>query len=386
MLVSNIGRSAYFVSMTWVLLSWTGNVRLVSLMLLSSTVAQLFSSGITGFFADVIDRKRMSIVLDFTRALIVTLTGFSIMAGMGVLALYISIATFSIADRGHIVAMQSLIPVLTGNQNAVSAHAASCLMMQLGTFAGALIFTFLVDAQAYGPTMSLLGSIFCLSAFSVYAMGVPKRAQSLEGGLERWWRHSISIKPLSDCELIVPAICYSLILGVGIFINTLLSAYVLNSMGGDMMLFGKLEAAWALGAVLVCVAFWGRIKITSTLPSLPVCLLMSGLWLVLLYIFPFRSVVPIVLAALGGTYNLGRILIDVRVQRAVDIGSIGRAKGALNIIATVLGMAIYGLIALSSEWLSPSHILACWGIFIAVIGGFLEITTKFQRAERSGQK
>ncbi|NKC51906.1 MFS transporter [Ochrobactrum cytisi] len=84
MFVSNVGRNAYFVCMTWIVLGSTNSVRSVTILLLTGTLAQFLSSGIIGFLADATDRRRLAIGLDLARAVIVVLTGFPVAVDAGV--------------------------------------------------------------------------------------------------------------------------------------------------------------------------------------------------------------------------------------------------------------------------------------------------------------
>lgn len=70
MFLSNIGRTAYFVSVTWIILTRSDSVRQVAALLLTSAAAQFVSSGIGGYLADLIDRRRLSVGFDILRALV----------------------------------------------------------------------------------------------------------------------------------------------------------------------------------------------------------------------------------------------------------------------------------------------------------------------------
>ena len=389
MLVSNIGRSAYFVSIIWIVLIWTNSVRSVIALLLVSTLAQFLSSGISGFLADVTDRRHLSIGLDITRAFTVALTGFSIMAGMGISAIYVLVAIFSISDRGYLSAMQALIPVLTCKDSAVGANSASYLMMQSGTFLGALLSGFLLHFLSYGLAVLTLGIIFCSSAAIVLAMPVPGYVRSVNRTLNIQWKQFISINGLIESKLIIATLCYTLVFGVGILINALLAAYVVTEIKGDAVLFAQMESAWALGAVFVCLFLSVGAGVASKAPDLTRCTLMLGSGLILLWMFPAPLFVVITLAALGGIYNLGRISLDVRVQQTVNASLVGRTKGTINTVATGGGLVIFTLIGFVSDRLPSSSIFAYYGLFVVVVPVFLimvsRIWFRYHGSDESGE-
>lgn len=75
MLVSNIGRNAYFVCILWCAVNWGNNARLIPFLLFVSTLSQFLVSGLSGFLADIADRRYLAIGMDAARVVIVALTG-----------------------------------------------------------------------------------------------------------------------------------------------------------------------------------------------------------------------------------------------------------------------------------------------------------------------
>ncbi|MGN6448447.1 MAG: hypothetical protein ACTHLK_07585, partial [Brucella intermedia] len=141
MLASNIGRNAYFVCIIWYTLTSANSTRIISILLFVSTLSQFLVSGASGYIADVADRRFLVVGMDAARVAIVALTGYAIIAEMGMSVLFFSVALYSMADRGYLTAMQAMIPDLP--RNAVTANSASYLMMQSGTFLGAGLAGFL---------------------------------------------------------------------------------------------------------------------------------------------------------------------------------------------------------------------------------------------------
>lgn len=372
MLASNIGRNAYFVCIIWYALTSANSTRVISILLFVSTLSQFLVSGASGYIADVADRRFLVVGMDAARVAIVALTGYAIIAEMGMSVLFFSVALYSMADRGYLTAMQAIIPDLP--RNAVTANSASYLMMQLGTFLGAGLAGFLLNFLSYGSALSLISSTFVLSG----ALLATKRNLSfdrdrIEAAGKGRLKHFFAAENLIKYRLILPTLIYSFSFGVGILINALLAVYVLKEMNGDAVLFSKFEAAWALGGVLTCLVLavgWG-----STLLKLdqPGYLLLSGSALPLLWILPLPILEAIVLVVLGVMYNLSRISLDVRVQQCVSTTSIGRARGAINSIATGFGLLVYVLVGIVGDAFPPSHILAGYGLWAIVAVGILKI-------------
>lgn len=375
MLASNIGRNAYFVCIIWGTLSSTNDARFIPSLLFVSTLSQFLVSGVSGYIADVTDRRYLVMGMDAARSVIVASTGYAIIAEFGVSALFLSVALYSAADRGYLTAMQSMIPGLP--RSAVTANSASYLMMQSGTFLGAGLAGVLLNFLSYGAAVSLVSSMFILSGALLGA----KRSFSFNKGRTETngfgrLKYFFSIVPLIKYKLFLPTLCYSFSFGVGILVNALLAVYVLNELNGNAVLFSKLESAWASGGVLICLVLAAGSGSTLLKLGQAGFLVFSGIALVLLWIIPLRIPVAIALVLLGVTYNLSRISLDVRVQHNVSAACIGRARGAINSIATGIGLLIYLLIAIIGDAVPPSHILAGYGVCAIIAAVTFTITSK----------
>lgn len=385
MLVSNIGRNAYFVCIIWWALTCGNNARLIPFLLFVSTLSQFLVSGLSGCIADIVDRRCLAIGMDAVRVVVVALTGYAIIAEMGVTVLFLSIALYSVADRGYLTAMQSIIPHLP--RSAVITNSASYLMMQSGAFLGAGLAGVLLHFLSYGAVLSLISCTFILSGALLGTKPILSFDKDRIGtGSIGRMKYFFSIVHLKKYKLVLPTLVYSFSFGVGIMINTTLAVFVLEEMNGDAVLFSKFESAWALGGVLVSLvlAFGvGSMFLKSGQPGL---LFYSGSALVLLWIFPIPVPAAIVLVLIGAIYNLSRISLDVRVQHSVSTASIGRVKGVINSIATGTGLLIYVLIGIVGNAVLPSHILAGYGFCAIIAAATLAITSKSRSVcQRSGR-
>ncbi|CAK7260966.1 MULTISPECIES: MFS transporter [unclassified Shinella] len=314
MLVSNVGRNAYFVCLTWIALTKSNSVRLVTVLLFASTLVQFLSSGISGHLADVIDRRRLAVGFDVVRTLVVALTGYAVTAEAGLWALFLSVALYSVADRGYLTSMQSMIPDLTLRTSAIAANSASYLMMQVGTFLGALLAGYLLHAIPYGVGLSSIAVTFAISVIVLYAARMELRAPATATQYRaNLLSQLFSIKQLTRNRLIGSAACYGLTLGLAALFSSLLAAYVLKEMKGGAVQFGQMESAWALGATVACLLLSIGVGKSLTDLSLAPLLFLSGVGLILLWMFPGPASAATTLVALGVIYNVNRILVDARV-------------------------------------------------------------------------
>ncbi|MCH4538694.1 MFS transporter [Ochrobactrum sp. A-1] len=390
MLLSNIGRTAYFVSVTWIVLTRTDSVRQVAAMLLAGAVAQFFSSGISGYLADLIDRRRLSMGFDFVRALVSVATGIATTTTAEIWPFFISIALFSMADRGYLTSMQSIVPSLVAPECAVRVNAASYMMMQSGSFMGALLAGAFLHHLPNNALYTATATIFLVSAMAIRSLRLSLARSGAAGGVIGFrLKHILAIRHLTDNRLVFPAFYYSLSFAVGVLMNVAMSSYVANELKGNAALFGWAESAWALGSAMVCVFLLFGFASGVPKHGLVAPLFVSGLALVSLGLIPDPRLTLIATLILGASCNLGRVFIDARVQQTVNLGSTGRTRGAIHMLSTGAGLAVYALVALLGDALSASFLFAGSGVLVvlAASGGmFLQNSRAASEADCRRQK
>lgn len=370
MLLSNIGRTAYFVSVTWIVLTRNDSVRQVAVLLLMGAVAQFFSSGISGYLADLIDRRRLSMGLDIVRALVSLATGIAVTTTADIWPLFLSIALFSMADRGYLTSMQSIVPSLVAPKCAVRVNAASYMMMQSGSFMGALLAGAFMHHLPHNALYTATATIFLLSAMAIRKLRLPRVRSGAAGGVSGFGlKHILAIRHLTDNRLVFPTFYYCLSFSVGVLMNVVMSSYVANDLKGDAALFGRTESAWALGSAMVCVFLLVGFANGVLKHELVTPLFVSGLTLVCLGLIPDPRLTLIAAFILGASCNLGRVFIDARIQQTVDLGSTGRARGAIHMLSTGAGLAVYALTGLFGDTLSASFLFAAFGLLVILAAG-----------------
>lgn len=362
-LVSNIGRNAYFVGMAWAVLSRTGSVAAVSWLLLTSSATVFLSSSLLGLVADSTDKRRLSFGLDLLRAAIVTVTGILEIAGARPWILFTSIALYSMADRGYLITMQSMIPDLVSRDRTIGANSLFYLMMQSGNFFGALLVAILLDHMAHGAVLLANAGAFAISASMLALFRYPPdaRISGLGSSISGWKEIFPALRIARSC-LLGLIILYCVASAVSILINVLLSGYVSKELGGGVILFGRIESAWAIGAIVACFGLVFRTGVVLTRAGPARVLLLMGLALTALHVVQMPLISGLTFLILGGLYNICRVSIDALVQQSVDKASIGRVKGALETIAAGFGFVVYVSIGLAAKLTSTSIILATYGL------------------------
>lgn len=287
---------------------------------------------------------------------------------------YLSIALFSMGDRGYLTSMQSIIPSLVPTQCAVRANAASYMMMQSGSFVGALLAGAFLHTLPYAVLFTTTATIFLVSAMAIGRLRLSHSGSSASAGVDdRRLKHVLAIAQLRDNKLLLPAFYYSLAFAVGVLMNVLMSSYVANELKGDSTLFGKTESAWALGSIMVCFILLAGFANLVPGQDLVAPLFVSGLTLIWLGMLPEPGSVLLAVVVLGASCNLSRVFIDVRIQQTVELTSTGRARGAIHMLALGAGLAVYALVGLVDDTWPASYLFLGSGMLVVLsgIGGLL---------------
>ena len=369
--ISSTGRNAFYVGTVWIILDRTSSPAAVSWVLLTSSVATFLSSGILGQLADTVDKQRLTLLLDTARASILILAGLFEFLGAGLWVVYPTVGLYAIADRGYLIAAQAMIPRLARDSRVdrvTNINSNFYLMMQAGNFVGALAVVVLLRHMPPGAVQFAIAAMFGVSAwllatnryqaFTYAGPDLPSVSRRL---------NILPLQLLARPELHGIAAFYCAASAVGILVNVLLAGFVAIELKGDVILFGQIEAAWALGAVLACLAlcFERGAFLIRAWPS--AMLLLLGLGLTALRALPPPLVSIAVFVSLGALYNLCRVKADVLLQRRVGEASIGGAKGAIEAAFAGFGLSVYLTIGLTVDVTSGSFMFVGYGLALTIV-------------------
>ncbi|ANL51100.1 major facilitator superfamily protein (plasmid) [Rhizobium phaseoli] len=369
---SATGRNAYFVMVAWIATDVSNGANALSIFLALGSAAELLTSNVGGALVDRFDRRFVCIGCDLSRLFLMLSTGSGFLFGDPLAVLYVSWIIFGVIDRTHSTALQAIIPSVVTSENLKSFNSVSYIAMQAGNLIAAIVTGFTLTAIERDLTPLLPSAFFLLSLLGLLALlGQPPQPFSHYG----WKRKGICrLELLPTTFTLHPlkaiAVIYALIYAMGMLVSVLGSAYVIHELKGSALQFGYLEAAWALGSIAGCAAFpfgnalWRR-------HSLLFHLVLGGIILSGFLVLQSYPIALVQMIALGLSYNIARVLIDVRVQSTVPIGMLGRARSQIHTICVAIGLLAYGVIAVAGDRILPSEIFGLFGVLMVAAALFI---------------
>lgn len=369
---SAAGRNAYFVMVAWIATDVSNSASALSILLALGSAAELLTSNVGGALVDRFDRRLVCIGCDLSRLLLMLSTGLAFLFGDPLVVLYVSWTIFAVIDRTYSTALQAIIPSVARPESLRSFNSVSYIAMQAGNLIAAIVAGLTLSAIGRDLTPLLPSAFFILSLLGLLALLGQQPLSCSQHGSKRESIRRLDLLPTTFTlqPLKAIAVIYALIYAMGMFVSVLGSAYVIHELDGSALQFGYLEACWALGSIAGCAAFlfgsalWRRQSLLFHLALAGAIL--SGF--LILQSYPFALVQMMVL---GLSYNIARVLVDVRVQSTVSDGMLGRARSQIHTICVAIGLLAYGIIAVAGDAILPSEVFGLFGVLMVAVALFL---------------
>ena len=345
-LVSTIGSALTSLAASILIFRLTGSALSVGLMLIASAGPSIFVGLVAGVFVDRLDRKRIMVVSDLIRAVLVVLIPFLI--PYNIAWLYIIVAIASSVEQFFNPAMESVLPEVASDEELAAANS----MMAISTFGSTAIgfaaSGFIASRLPIEWAFYLDGVTFLVSAAAILFVrvqvlevkgrtSVATVARNLRAGARFLWDSQVLRALL--------VISIPLMVAVGLW-NSLLLPFAELALDASEFEFGLQEALTSVGFV-----------IGSFLMARLADRLQAGQWLTISYlgmglIFGIYATVTniplaILLVMVSGFLNApSSIARRLEIQRHTTREIRGRVVSAFNVSRNVLfliGMGLAGL-------------------------------------------
>lgn len=384
-LVSSIGSALTTLAASVLVFRETGSTLSVGLMLIATSGPTILIGLLAGVFVDRYDRKRIMLVSDLLRALLIFLIPSLIELHLG--WLYIIVALTSGITQFFDSAHASVLPEVATDEELASANALmsiSSVGSQMIGFAAAgfivaslpVEWAFYIDAASFVLSAGLILFTVIPLLPAVESTSFRAVGENLKAGL----RVVTDIPVLRSLFIIAGPIF--LLIG---FQNTLLLPFALNELNGTEFDFGLQQAAEAIGIALGSL-FMARLADR----------IREGQWLVISYVlmaafsiwysFAHSMALGIFLTGVIGLANtpsyIGRQLI---IQRATPREARGRVNSAFFVVRDVtfvLGMALAGLADLfdvRSMMIYSSYLFLAVGVLVLFLPGLSQPAAQWRR-------
>lgn len=264
-LVSEFGNRLHWVAISLWVYSATHSASAVSLAVSSMFIGGLLVSLWAGVLVDWFDRKRILVIADLVRALLVAL--IPLLMGIDIWLVYLDLALISVATAFFRPAMFAVIPAIVSRRNLLPANSFFTAMDTGTEIIGPAIAGVIAFSLGYAPLLYLDAATYVFSAICLLGTSVPLAPQVASRRV-RW--NSVTASVTEGLRyirrdglqwglfvLIFPAYL------VGSGLNALQTPLAKGVIGISDAEFGTFNSVWGVGFVTASLAvgwFGSRVK------------------------------------------------------------------------------------------------------------------------------
>ena len=345
-LISSMGSALTALAASILVYRVTGSAQSVGLMLIATSGPTLVIGLIAGVFVDRFDRKRIILISDLIRAILIFLIPFLIPFNIN--WLYMIVALTSAVTQFFDSAHASILPEVASEKELSAATSLMAVSSLGSTTVGFAVAGFIATSLNIEWAFYLDGFSFLISALLILFTRVPALPVTEDTSLRAIGRNLragfnvVGKTPILRSLFIVIAPIY-LIFGLEI---SLFLPFTLRELGGTELHFGLQEAAEAIGIAMGSI---GMARLADRIRA--------GQWLAISYLsmaaamivysFSHSVWLAILMMGISGLLNapsfIGEQLV---IQRAAPREMRGRVNSSYFVVRDVMyvtGMALAGL-------------------------------------------
>ena len=348
-IISATGDYFYFLAMPILINRLTGSTAAIGLaMILGFALPQLVFGIPAGVLVDRWDRRRVMIVADLARALLV-LGGLFVQSAQTIWILYVVGFSMSIASRLFFPARAALIPALVSDEELLAANGLSQLTETASLLAGPALAGFMIAWFGEGVAFVVDSASFLVSAVAIWSIGAvaaPVRAASERTVRALWGELVDGLRFLFGHPILRGTVLSLSVVHLGIgAINVLWVPLLSRNYGVGPEGMGIVDSLQGVGMALGALTVgWLAARFSKTrigVASLVIIGLMLGL----------TGIAPSFVYIMGFTFVLGLALAPVEatlttlMQQSTPDHSLGRvssAFGTFGSLAGIVSMAVAG--------------------------------------------
>ncbi|ACM28429.1 MFS transporter [Rhizobium rhizogenes] len=363
-----VGRNAYYVGAVWVLAVSGELAGSIALFLALGSIAEFLVGAPAGRLADRFDRRYLCMMSDAARIFILLLTSAALLVpGKPAYVLYSSVILYAVADRIYLLASSAIIPSIARPGRLVSFNSLAYIGMQVGNMLAAIAAGWLLDLAPQQLCFLLAAGTFAVSCLGMSRIAVRTSGPTADHLLR--YHQTDASERLGRLPLTL-IVNYILIYAMGMLISALASIFVLQELGGSSTDFGRLEACWAVGAVVSMSILMLKAFNDADGRAIPIIVMLSGVGMASFHFMRNLEGVVALMAALGAGYNLTRVLIDVEIQRRIPSAKLGLVKGRIHVACMGFSLALYAVLAMIGNGITPSVTFLVFGSGMIVCVAF----------------
>jgi len=355
--ISIIGDWVLCIALPFYTYSLTGSVLATGAMFIVSTLPRLILGSVAGVFVDRWDRKRLMIMADLLRVLLILMLLF-VRSRDGLWLIYVSAFLESTVSQFFNPAKTAIIPLLVGEKDLLAANSLNGLSDALTRLLGSALGGVLMGWLGFSSVVVLDAGSFLFSALMIMLIVLPKRpviqppvaGAPAAGGFLGVWRDWLAGLKLVKGEHLL--FMLFIVLGVAFLgdsmITVLIVPLVKVLMGGGAQLLGWLMMAQGVGGLLggLLVGQFGKRFSSRRVTALGLAL--TGIVILVIVSIPHSAWVLPLMAVAGVAASAWLICSETLLQLGASDQFRGRIFGTLgttSALASLVGMLLAGSLA-----------------------------------------
>jgi MFS family permease len=385
-LISTVGSSLTSLAASMLVFRLTGSAASVGLMLMATAAPTVFVGLLAGVVVDRYDRKRIMIIADVSRALLVLL--IPLLLRQSIAWLYIIVMLNSAIKQFFDPAQESVLPEIATDEELAAANS----LMAISSFgatavgfaaSGLIASRFPIEWAFYLNALS-----FAISALTMWVARIPGLTVAAESGIAAVGRNlRAGVRVLVDTPMLKSLF---LVFGV-VFVsfglsNSLLLPFALKALHATEFEYGVQEALMSVGFIIG--SLWMARASERLREGQWIAMGLLGMGLAEIGYSSMRAVAPaIALLAISGLLNaLTSIARRLVIQRYAPREMRGRVNSALFVcrdVLALLGMAAAGLadvFPIRLMYLASALMLLAAGAWASSMPGLGQPAAEWKRA------
>ncbi len=362
-ILSQTGDQFLFIAALSIINRLTASPLALSGLALAISIPQLVFGLLGGVLVDRFNRKRLLIVSDLLRALVI-LPALLVHQHSELWILYPAAAGLAMVGTAFYPARNAIVPNIVSPALLLSANTLIQVSYIIALIFGATLAGFAV--RLWGPAAAILfdSFTFLVSALLIGLMRIPPNivTYSTESARTVWAQLVQGLRYVAGSRLLLRVLAITAVAALGIGAIQILGLNFLNRrMNVSEQGFGLTMAMMGIG-----VALGGAFvqRIASRMPPNQVvgaCLAAVGIAIIVFALAPNFAFVLIAAAAIGLSLVVARAGLATLTQQLVPDQVRGRVESAVNMIVSVSQATAQGLAGL----LGDPHFLGVQGVFIS---------------------
>jgi DHA3 family macrolide efflux protein-like MFS transporter len=363
-MVSMLGSGMNSAAVAWYILQATHSKMALGVFAVVQTIPAVLMLPFTGVIIDREDRRRLVMMLDASRAVVILIVSLLAFAGKTkVWELYLMNTLVAAGFWMFWPTITALIQELTPGEEFIHANTFLLAGVQGGWLIAGSIVGFVYNRIGLGGVLLIDFSTYLVSFLCYFAVRkgrhVVPRPQELrtditaaETSVERFWRELregiqfLHGKP----AVVLLGITWALFLGAmmtGVVVIAPLSDQILHAGAKG---YGWLNAGWGFGALLsalyapIAIAGWGaRRAVAISMGVLTICMILSPLT-------PVLALAVATFGIMGSARGLSSVAINTSIMEQVPQHFMGRVQNTFYFAGTVLQIALAFLVGAVAQY------------------------------------